>query len=355
MNTPVDAMELDVATPRAARAAPHPTSKLKMLLKREYWEHKGGFLWAPVWAGAISLALTLMGIVIALIAGHRAAASGKLQIDGMQMNGLDLGVLTQGMKADDVTGFGQGLDLFLQLGSSWSFIVLAFVMFFYGIGALYDERKDRSVLFWKSLPVSDAQTVLSKALSALVVAPLIAGLVAIVVLILLLLVLSVVALAYGGNPLTLVWGPASPLTLMASFISWIPVYALWALPTIGWLMLCSAWSRSKPFLWAIMIPVFAGIFISWFDVMELFQLDSGWFWGNIVGRLLGGTIPGIDFLYRPDFANFTRGDNLQAIHDLLSPTSSFRSLQMPGLWIGAAAGIAMLFAAVRLRRWRDDN
>ena len=67
---------------------------------------------------------------------------------------------------------------------------------------------------------------------------------------------------------------------------------MWALPTIGWLMLCSAWSRSKPFLWAILIPVFSGILISWFNLMNVFHLDDGWFWKNIVARLLFGTVPG---------------------------------------------------------------
>ncbi|GAE49902.1 membrane protein [Xanthomonas arboricola pv. pruni str. MAFF 311562] len=53
-------------------------------------------------------------------------------------------------------------------------MVLAFVVFFYSLGSLYDDRRDRSVLFWKSLPVSDVQTVLSKAAWALLLAPLIA-------------------------------------------------------------------------------------------------------------------------------------------------------------------------------------
>lgn len=355
MNAAIDVAGMDVAKSRTPRTSPHPTHKLKLLLRREFWEHKGGFFWAPIWAGGISLLLTLMGIVIALVAGHRAANSGKLHVDGMQVNGLDLGVLTRHLKAEDVANFGQGLDLFLRVGSSWAFIVLAFVLFFYAIGALYDERKDRSVLFWKSLPVSDAHTVLSKTVSALVVAPVIAGLVAMATLLSLLLMLSVVTLAYGGNPLTLVWGAASPFTLIASCVTWIPVFALWALPTIGWLLLCSAWSKSKPFLWAIMLPVFAGIFISWFDVMEWFNLDSGWFWGNIVGRLLGGTIPGLDFFYRPDIANFSHGNNFKLIHSLLSPMATFDSLRMPSLWVGAAAGVAMIAAAVRLRRWRDEG
>src|SRR3546814_12732642 len=86
--------------------------------------------------------------------------------------------------------------------------------------------------------------------------------------------LSIVVLFHGGNPWTLLWGPASPLTIAAGAIAWIPVYALWALPTVGWLLLCSAWSHSKPFLCAIMVPLFTGIFVSWFDLMEMFNLDS---------------------------------------------------------------------------------
>ena len=62
--------------------------------------------------------------------------------------------------------------------------------------------------------------------------------------------------------------------MAGGMLAWIPVYALWALPTVGWLMLCSAWARSKPFLWAVMIPMFAGIFVSWFDLMRGFNLES---------------------------------------------------------------------------------
>ena len=105
-----------------------------------------------------------------------------------------------------------GIDMALFLSSAWPFIVLAFVLFFYCLGALYDDRKDRSVLFWKSLPVSDAQTVLSKVASAVLVAPVLACRASLV--------------AYARLPrhgqhrgaaarrqpaATLIWGPASPL------------------------------------------------------------------------------------------------------------------------------------------------
>src|SRR3546814_552448 len=184
------------------------------------------------------------------------------------------------MSAQGMAEFAQGIDLTLLLSSSWPFIVLAFVLFFYCLGALYDERKDRSVLFWKSLPVSDAQTVLSKVASAVVVAPVLAVIASLVTMIGFMVMLSIVVLFHGGNPRTLLWGPASPLTIAAGAIAWIPVYALWALPTVGWLLLCSAWSHSKPFLWAIMVPLFTGIFVSWFDLLEMLHLDSSWFWSK---------------------------------------------------------------------------
>ncbi|WP_210235883.1 ABC-2 transporter permease, partial [Mesorhizobium sp. M1C.F.Ca.ET.212.01.1.1] len=85
--------------------------------------------------------------------------------------------------------------------------VLAFVVFFYCLGALYDDRRDRSILFWKSLPLSDTQTVLSKVISALIVAPLIAVIAGIITMLGFLLVISVVALMHGGSPMTLIWGP----------------------------------------------------------------------------------------------------------------------------------------------------
>ena len=339
------------AAPSAVAHATHPTHTFKLLLKREFWEHKGGFLWAPLVAGGISLLLTLMAIVVGLIAARRAIADGDMEIDGVQINGLDIGQLTSRMSAQDMAEMAQGLDLTLLLSSSWPFIVLGFVVFFYCLGALYDERKDRSVLFWKSLPISDTQTVLSKVASAAVVAQIIAIGASIVTMIVFMLMISTVVLMHGGNPVELLWGPANPLTLIGGHIAWIPVYALWALPTIGWLLLCSAWARSKPFLWAIMVPLFAGIFVSWFDLMELFNLDSSWFWANAVGRLLLGTFPLVDAAYRDGFD----GNGIENISHELSAASQLQTLAMPELWIGAVVGAAMIFGAIRLRRWRDEG
>lgn len=357
MNTSVDAMAMDAERPRTPRVAPHPTHKLKLLLRREFWEHKGGFFWAPIWAGAISLVMALMGLVIFEVFARRAAASGKMQIEGdFQINGLDLRVLTSKLDPEALRNLAGVMDVASLASSLWPLIVLGFVVFFYCLGSLYDERKDRSVLFWKSLPVSDRDTVLSKAASAMLVAPTLAVASAIVTMFGFLLLISVFALFHHGNPLQLIWGPGSPLKVGASLVALIPVYALWALPTVGWLMLCSAWSRSKPFLWALLVPLFSGIVVGWFGLMNLFTLDTGWFWRNIVARSLVSVFPGS--WYMNDAVREQASTRIASPADFTNAIQIGKSWAIFGtaeLWIGALAGALMIYAAIRLRRWRDEG
>lgn len=350
----MNALDSTPVAPRTVAPA-HPTHKFKLLLKREFWEHKGGFLWAPLVAGGIFLMLAVMGITIGEVAKSRVADDTVITTnDGvtMNINGLDLGMLTDNLGADDLAQLGNAVDMSLFMAMSWPLIVLAFVVFFYCLGALYDERKDRSVLFWKSLPVSDGQTVLSKVASATVVAPLLATAAGVVTMFGFLVIASLVVLLHGGNPMTLLWGPGSPLTIAAQLVASLPVYAVWALPTVGWLMLCSAWARSKPFLWAIMIPVFAGIFVSWFRLMQFFGEGTAWFWQHVVARLLLSTVPGSDLLYRgPDFE--IAGDGIEQVHQMLSISTTYAAFTRPEIWIGAVAGGLMIFAAIQLRRRRE--
>jgi ABC-2 type transport system permease protein len=363
MNASVDTMALDTESPRTPRAAPHATHKFKLLLQREFWEHKGGFFWAPIWAGGISLVLTLMAMRFGEVAARRAIAEGNfhgdsLKINGgdIKINGLDLSTLTSKMDAKDLHNLAGGIDLSMFTSSMWPLFVLGFVVFFYCLGTLYDERKDRSVLFWKSLPVSDRDTVLSKVASALVVAPTLAIGVAIVTMFAFLVMLSGVVLLHHGNPIELIWGPGSPLKIAAALVALIPVYALWALPTVGWLMLCSAWSRSKPFLWAILLPVFSGIIVTWFGLMNVFSLDAGWFWRNVVARGLISVFPGT--WYMNDAVKNQLSNQVNSPGDFVSAIQIGKSWAVFGtaeLWIGALVGAVMIFAAIRLRRWRDDN
>ncbi|MGY0651134.1 hypothetical protein ACW7GZ_04565 [Luteimonas sp. A537] len=338
-----------------AKSPANHTQRFSLLLRREYWEHRGGFFWAPFIAGAISLLLTALLLVIALVGMRNAdTGDGIVLNDGssMSINGLDLGLLAAQMSADDKAQLASGIDLTMMLSSAWPYIVMVFVMFFYCLGALYDERKDRSVLFWKSLPLSDGETVLSKVLSAIVVIPLLATLAAIATMFGFLILLSVTVMIHGGNPWELIWGPGNPLAISLSMLAAIPVYALWALPTIGWLMLCSAWARSVPFLWAVLVPLLAGVFVSMFSVMRMLGLEAGWFWSNIVARMLLGVVP----LTRDDIGRLGNANiESQGVLHLIEPSSIYSNLLQPELWIGAAVGIAMLFIATRLRRWRDEG
>lgn len=346
----------DPGTPRADFAPAHRTHVFAQLLKREFWEHKGGFFWAPMVAGGIFLLLALMGIGIGEVTRQRLADH-PVQIDGrsgLTLGNLNLGDVTRELSGKDLKELGQVVDVSLFMANSWPLIVLAFVVFFYCLGALYDERKDRSVLFWKSLPVSDRDTVLSKVVSAAVVAPLLAAAAGLITMFGFLLVTSAVVLVHGGNPVTLLWGPGNPLAIAAKLVGALPVYAVWALPTIGWLLLCSAWARSKPFLWAVMIPLFAAIFVSWFDLMALFDLDSAWFWKHVFARSLFSTVPGSDLFFRGDLSDMSV-DGADDFQRLLSLRVAYGAFLRPDIWVGAAAGIAMIVAAIRLRRWRDEG
>jgi ABC-2 type transport system permease protein len=342
--------------PRASAAVPHATHRLRLLLRREFWEHKGGFFWAPAVAGGIFVLLSLMGIIVGLVAARKIPDGATINTDSgsFQVNGMNLAMLTDNVSAEDLREIGNAIDVSLFMAASWPLIVLAFVVFFYCLGSLYDERKDRSVLFWKSLPVSDAETVLSKVLSATLMAPVLAMAAGLLTMFAFLCLISIVVLFHGGNPITLLWGPSSPLTIAAQLTASIPIYAIWALPAVGWLMLCSAWAKSKPFLWAIMIPLFAGIFVSWFDLMQLFDQQSGWFWKHIVARMLLSVVPGSDIFYRgEDFEMM--GDGIESTQQLLSLQVTYGALLRPETWIGAVAGVAMIFGAIRLRRSRDSE
>lgn len=355
-NDTIDNGSRDGGGHHASFAPAHRTHVFKRLLQREFWEHKGGFFWAPMVAGGIFLVLALMGVGLAEVAKSRIPDHAEVNLDSgsFRISGLDLGAITEKMSPAELKELGQGVDVSLFMATSWPLIVLAFVVFFYCLGALYDERKDRSVLFWKSLPVSDRDTVLSKVVSAAVVAPALALAAGLITMFAFLIVVSGLVLLHGGNPYTLLWGPGSPLRIAGQLIATLPVYAAWALPTIGWLLLCSAWSRSKPFLWAVMIPLFAGIVVGWFDLMRLFQLDSGWFWKHVFGRLLFSVVPGSDLLYRGDSLEIAN-QGIDHVEQLLSVSTAYAAFLRPEIWVGAVAGIVMIFGAVRMRRWRDEG
>lgn len=315
------------------------------LIKREFWEHRGGFLWAPVWTGGIFLLLNIMAIITAEVFGAR---------QGIQFGGAgNLQAVIGQMDAGDLSKVGMALDLAMYSAMGLIVLVLGFVVFFYCLGALYDDRRDRSVLFWKSLPISNVSTVLSKVVSGLVLAPVIAVIIGVIVGLVQLVIVSLVLSMDGVNVWQLLM-LAHPFRVMANLIGYIPLYFLWALPCAGWLLLCSAAARSKPFLWAVLIPLASGLLITWFGIMGLFRLPAGWFWSEVVGRGLLSVFPGSATLAGMNLRMgnpFPRGSELS----FMDLSTTYGTLLTPQLWIGVLAGVLLLAGATWFRRNSDES
>lgn len=312
------------------------------LVKREFWEHRGGFLWAPIITGGVFLLLNLMGIIAAEVIGAR---------HGIHFGaGGELNSVMSRMDSGDMSKVGVALDLAMYSSMGIISVVLGFVVFFYCLGALYDDRRDRSILFWKSLPISNASTVLSKVVSATVLAPAIAVVVGIVAGMVQLIIVAITLSFHGVNVwhlLTL----AHPFRVMANLIGYIPVYVLWAMPTVGWLLFCSAWARSKPFLWALAVPVATGLVVWWFDIMGLFNQSAAWFWTHVVVRGLFSVAPGGSLT--ADLHNLSVDKSNQL--GVLDLAQTYQALGTANLWIGVLAGATLIAAATWFRRWRDDS
>jgi ABC-2 type transport system permease protein len=318
---------------------------MKWLLKREYWEHKGGFLWAPVVVATLIAVLSIGSMLFGISAGSKHG----FHINGNQS--MTISSALAGISATDKAEFAANLAIGFPAFALPLMITLGFVVFFYCLGCLYDERKDRSILFWKSLPVSDRDTVIAKALTALLAGPLIAIAVSLALSLVVLFTLMLLAVFHGLNLFGLVLGDKNFYLVMLQILSFIPVYVLWALPTVGYLLFVSAWAKTKPFLWAVGVPVLGGVILTWVNALagSPFVLES--YWKVIVARGLGSAFPGSWLGQVGETSVAVNPDN--AIGLLLSNTYSL--LGTANLWIGVAIGLAFLVGAVKMRRYRDEG
>jgi len=317
---------------------------MKWLLKREFWEHKGGFFWAPIVVSVIVTVITAFTILVGVTQGVKST---------IVINGETVTNLAERFSPEQKATAVEHLASTYMVSAVPLLFVLSFTVFFYCLSALFDERKDRSVLFWKSLPVTDGATVLSKVAVALCLAPLITLGLAIMLAIVNLTFLTIGAGAAGVNIAGELVGSTSlymaPLQIAALF----PIYVLWALPTVGWLLMVGAWARSKPFLWAVGAPLLAMGLIAWFNKMFSFGWQLEWFWLNIVGRGLLSLAPGSWFVLSGENIAVPGGMQEPQMNSLV--TLSWAQLATPNLWIGVAVGAAMIYAAIRLRRWKDEG
>ena len=203
---------------------------------------------------------------------------------------------------------------------------------FYCLDALYGERRDRSILFWKSLPVSDRTAVLAKAAIPLLVLPLIAYALSVVVHTILRIATWAILAGSGVSP--------TPVMANVPFFSSVfvmgyglAVHALWFAPIYGYLLLVSAWARRAAVLWVVLPPL---------AIIAVERIVGG---GAAFGSLLQYRVMGAMSLA---FGAHTAGDV-----NRLSDLSPGNYLSSPGLWLGLMFAAACIVAAIRLRRNRE--
>jgi ABC-2 type transport system permease protein len=205
---------------------------------------------------------------------------------------------------------------------------------FYSADALYGERRERSVLFWKSLPVSDLTTVLAKPSIPLVILPLLTFAITIGLQLITLLLSSVVLLANGMS--------VAPLWRELS------IFQMWGAVALPHFFGPCALAFTRVLLAAAGLRVGAPGNIVWaaLPVVAISGLEKlvfhTWHFAALVGtRLIGGGAP----------TDFTSGQMFPT--GPMTHITPGRYFSAPGLWIGLAVAVVFLAAAVRLRRYRD--
>jgi ABC-2 type transport system permease protein len=303
MNTQSEAMaqlEANVTVPVVIPAS----RRLYWSVRRELWENRSIYI-APLAVAAVFLVAFLIGAIHPPVKMRDAMA-------------LDP------MRHQDLVEQPYTFVAFLLMGTT------LIVAMFYCLEALYSERRDRSILFWKSLPVSDLTTVLAKLSIPLVILPLVTFAITIVTQWIMLLLSSALMLARGQSVAAL-WShlPLFQMSLMLLFHI-VAIHGLQFAPVYSWMLLVSSWARRAPLLWAVLPPLAIG-------VAEKIAFHTSHF-AALLGYLLGGG---------PEVVT----GKMQMLP--LTPLAVGEFFINPGLWIGLAIAAAFLAAAVRLRRYRE--
>lgn len=300
------------------------------LVRRELWEHR---------------AIYVMPLVIALLISL-LSITGQVTISGFD-HALDIGII-------GATNLGESersaavTALMISLSSPFIFAMWILITF-YALDSLYAERKDRSILFWRSMPLTDLETVLSKLLTAAIVIPLITFAVIVVTHLAVLLIMSVWLSARGANAWHLIWSVAPFIDNWTATLVFLLALPIWLSPFVGWFLLVSAFTKRSPLLFAslpiVILPILeANIFKTSVFVEALFVRS--------VKMPLFTGLDNMELL-------FQEGENFKMVDDaslsllsLMDLGGFFGSLS---LWSGIVVCGLFVTLAMYVRRYRDDS
>jgi ABC-2 type transport system permease protein len=297
------------------------------LLRRELWEHRS----LVVVPGVLS------ALIIASVLGSSAYGLLHGGAIGIIIGGHNMDALTDTQAPQFIPAFYLGM--LICFGA-----VLSVSLPLYLIDCLYADRRDRSILFWKSLPISDAETVLSKLTTGLLVAPAVAMIAAFVTTFVLALAGSIVLWLGGIDNVAALWQPGPLMRSVVGAPLIVLLIVLWYAPVAAWCLLASAWAPRAPLLWATLPPI------------ALIIAEQVAFRTTRVPEFLGDRLGGV-FWRLFDARGFTgfgmhdgelRG-GLPAVRDLVAYLTSL------DLWGGIAVAALFIAAAIALRRYRDET
>jgi len=300
------------------------------LIKRELWEHR---------------AIYVMPLVIAVLVSLMSI-TGQVAVSGFD-HAVDIGIL-------GATNLGENersaaiTVLMISLSSTFVFAMWILITF-YALDALYAERKDRSILFWRSIPVTDFDTVMSKLLTALVVIPLVTFVVIVVTHLIVLLITSMWLGARGANAWHLIWTAAPFFDNWTATLIFVLALSLWLSPFAGWFLFVSAFTKRSPLLIASLpiaiLPLLERIVFKTSVFAEAFFVRS-------VKMPLFAGLDNLELLFQEGKDLKMVGDASLSLMSLLDLGQFFGSV---GLWSGLVVCGLFTTAAIYVRRYRDDS
>jgi len=314
-------------------------NRLAALIQREYWENRGAFRTTPLVIGGIYIVGMLMAIFT------------TLHFDN------DLYTFKEAVRllASQPEDLRATVFYNAALFSPWLFsLVLSIVVFFYLLGSMYDDRKDRSILFWKSLPASDLLTVASKLLTAMFLAPLIFFAVFVVTHVAMAVIGSIMVLSVGENPWTLFFSVFNPFKAWAFVLLSHLAMAFWALPLYGWLMFVSSWAPRIPLLFAVLPPVVFAVLQIWIKFLRTFTFKDNLF--GVIGHWFANS-PLIMSADEHD-GEFTAGLGIPVTSDFdhaVTVGNIFDRLFSTDMLIGLVVAAAFLAGALWMRHRATDS
>jgi len=293
------------------------------MIRREIQEHKLAFIYAP-FIVALILCLVIISVYLGLTDIQTTNFNFSTEIYDENFREGMLQATPEAKTAVVRAGLlVLGLPILLTVG---------FGLLAYSLSTFADERKDRSLIFWRSLPVSDLTTVMSKLIFLVVVIPLLVIPNLFLLQFIALLSASIYFVSNDIVSFSYVW-TSYFITDWFRIIFSLWAQTLWSLPIFLWLMLAGTYSR-KPVIGAVVplvaLVVLEGIIFKANNIQEFIENRLG-FWTR------SDTFP-------IEYAE-TRVVDISDIY-LLFTTQAF--------WIGILASAVLIAGIVYTRSTNND-